>query len=163
MRHAVTVAILLCFAGGCKKPAAKVTTATATAPAPAAPTVTGVAEPVVGNTNYEAGAGAAQNVRNAVQRVVTQTEMSQIGLFIEIEYSLNGKMPDLKTVTATLNEDAPAIAKAVADGKIILCWTAEHKGLWAYEVGAETKGGLVLVTGSARRAEADEVRKLLGR
>lgn len=163
MRHAVTVAILLSFAGGCKKPAAKVTVPTA--PAPAAPTVTGVAEPVVGNTNYESGAGAAQNVRNAVQRVVTQSEMASLGVFIELEYSLNtaGKMPETKTIMATLNEDAPAIAKAVNEGKIILCWTGEHKGLWAYEVGADTKGGLVLVTGSARRAEADEVRKLLGR
>ena len=160
MRHAVTVAILVACVGGCKKPAAKVTP-----PTVATPTASGDAVPVASNTNYEAGAGALHNTRNAAQRLVTMVEMSQIGQLIEIEYSLNtsGKMPDTKTIMTTLNEDAPSIAKAVTDGKIVLCWTAEHKGLWAYEVGADTKGGLVLVTGTARRAEADEVRKLLGR
>jgi len=158
MRHAIVVAFLLCLAGGCKKPAAKVTTPTA-----AAPTVSGDAVPVTGNSNYEAGAGAAQNVRNAAQRVITLAEMTNLGLFIEIEYTNNGKMPDLNSVTKILKDEAPQIAKAVADGKIVLCWTAEHKGIWAYEVGADTKGGVVLVTGAARRADADEVRKLLGR
>ena len=158
MRHALTVAILLSFVGGCKKPAAKVT-----APTVAAPTASGDAVPVVGNTNYEPGAGAAQNARNAALRTITLAEMTSLGLFIEIEYTTNGKMPDLNSVTKILKDESPQIAKAVADGKIVLCWTAEHKGIWAYEVGADTKGGVILVTGSARRAEADEVRKLLGR
>ena len=159
MRHAIVAATLLCLAGGCKKPAAKVTTPTAPAP-----TASGDAVPVVGNSNYEAGAGATQNVRNAAQRVITLAEMTNLGLFIEIEYTNNSsKMPDLKSVTKILKDEAPQIAKAVADGKIVLCWTAEHKGIWAYEVGADTKGGVVLVTGAARRADADEVRKLLGR
>ena len=159
MRHALSVAILLSFVGGCKKPSPKVTP-----PTVAAPTASGDAVPVVGNTNYEAGAGAAQNARNAALRTITLAEMTSLGLFIEIEYNNNSfKMPDLNSVTKILKDESPQIAKAVADGKIVLCWTAEHKGIWAYEVGADTKGGVILVTGSARRAEADEVRKLLGR
>ncbi len=161
MRHAVTVAILLAFAGGCKKPAAKVTTPTA--PAPAAPTVTGVAEPVVGNTNYESGAGAAHNVRLAAERTKLLAEMSNLGIYIELAYTETGKMPDAKTINETLKAEAPSIAKAVAEGRIILCWTAEHNGVWAYEVGADTKGGVVLLTGAAQRLEADDVRKRLGR
>ena len=155
MRHAVTVAILVAFFGGCKKPAAKVTPPTA-----ATPTASGDAVPVASNTNYEAGAGALHNTANAARRTLLLAQMSGLGLMIETEYSLNNKMPDTAAITTGLEA---ATAQAIKDGRIVLCWTTEHAGLWAYEGGAEKSGGVVIVTGVARRAEADEVRKLLGR
>jgi hypothetical protein len=115
------------------------------------------------NTNYEAGAGVAQNVRNAAKRIVTQTEMGQLGVFIEDSYSTLGKMPGVNAIMASLQKESPNTHKMIQEGAIILCWTAQHEGLWAYEVDADKKGGIVLVTGAARRADADEVKRLLGK
>ena len=154
MGRLLLVATLAVAAGGCKKPAAKVT------PPTAAPTVTGVAEAVPGTTNYEPGAGVAHNTANAARRTLLLAQMSSLGLMIETEYTLNNKMPDTAAITTGLEA---ATAQAIKDGRIVLCWTADHAGLWAYEGGAEKSGGIVLVTGVARRADADEVGKLLKR
>lgn len=152
---AVSAAGLALGTSGCKKPAPVTPqTVTVTATATAAPS---------DNTNYVPGGGAAQNIRKAALRAITLSEMSNLGLMIEFEYTTNGKMPDLNTITGILEREVPLVARSVKDGKIKLCWTTEHAGLWAYEVDSDTKGGIVVVTGSARRAEADEVRKLLGR
>lgn len=157
MRRALMLAVLLTLAGGCKKPAATVAPVTTAA---TTPTVTGVAEAVPGNTNYAPGAGTAHNVANAARRTLLLAQMSGLGLMIETEYTLNGKMPDTTAITTGLEA---ATAQAIKDGRIVLCWTGEHQGLWAYEGGADKQGGIVLVTGVARRAEADEVTKLLGK
>ena len=147
--------LLVLTAAGCKKPATKATTT----PATQSP-VTGTVEAAPPNTNYDANAAAAQNLRNAAMRTILLTQMTNLGLTIELEFTQNGKMPQLNAVTAALDAATNA---AIKEGRIVLCWTAEHQGLWAYEGGADTKGGVVLVTGAARRAEADEVKKLLGR
>ena len=139
---------------GCKKPKAPPTTPAT----PAAEVVTGTAEPVQPNTNYQAGGNS--NVLNAARRAQLLAQMHGLGTLIEVEYTLNNKMPQLNTITQSLDQ---ATAAAVKEGRIVLCWTAKHDGLWAYEGGADTQGGVVLVSGIARRAEADEVKTLLGR
>jgi hypothetical protein len=154
MKRLVWLSLIVVVLAGCKKKAATVPTT--------APTLTAT-EVTSGNTNYEAGAGALQNVRNAAMRTITLAEMQQLGVFIEDQYLIDGKMPRLDVIRATLQKNSPNTLKMIDDKKIILCWTAQHEGLWAYEVDADTKGGIGLVTGQARRCEADEIRRLLGR
>jgi hypothetical protein len=86
--------------------------------------------------------------------------MHGIGTLIEVDYTNDGKMPTLDAVMKSLDQ---ATAQAVKEGRIVFCWTAQHQGIWAYEGGADKQGGVVLVSGIARRADADEVKKLLGR
>jgi hypothetical protein len=147
----LAICVVLC---GCKKKTTQPTTA------PTVIQTTAVTVPSE-NTNYEAGAGAAQNIRNAAKRLVTMAEMSQLGVFIELEYTNNGKMPGVKTLMASLQKDSPNTYKMIQEGTIILCWTASHEGLWAYEVDADKKGGIGLITGQARRCEASEIQSLL--
>jgi len=158
---ALCVAVAVC---GCKK---KPTPAATTAPAPVANAPEPGPAPAGGggggNTNYQAGAGAVQNIRNAARRTVTLNDMSQLGTLIEAEYTQNGRMPTAADIKAFLQKDAPGIAAAVADGSIVLTGTTSHEGLWAYEVDADTKGGVVLLSGRATRATADEVKQYLGR
>jgi hypothetical protein len=116
-----------------------------------------------GNTNFQSGGGAVQNIRNAARRTITLNDMSQLGTLIEAEYTQNGRMPTAADIKMFLQKDAPHIAAAINDGSIILTGTSSHEGLWAYEVDADTKGGVVLVSGRATRADADEVKRYLGR
>lgn len=89
--------------------------------------------------------------------------MKQLGLFIEQTFIEGGKMPSKDAILTTIQRDAPKIKKSIEDGDIILTGTTNHGGLWAYEVEGDTKGGIVLVAGTASRATADEVKKLLGK
>jgi len=152
MRTALLAMVLL-LPLGCKKK----TATTAPAPAPAASGGGG------GNTNYIAGGGAAQNVRQAARRTVTLADMNTLGQLLEIEYTNSGKMPGLDAFKASLANDAPNVLAAIKDGSIILCWTATHEGLWAYEVESDVKGGVALVTGRAARYDATQIKQMLGR
>lgn len=139
-----------CFIGvGCKKKPK------ATEAEPAAPAVSG-------NTQYQAGAGAVQNVRQAARRTVALNDMHQLGQFISLQYNETGKMPTVQQIKANLSQSQNILSQ-INDGTIILTGTTDHSGLWAYEVDADTKGGIVLQAGSARRATRDEVLQLLGR
>ncbi|MGL6073755.1 MAG: hypothetical protein ACRC8S_06295 [Fimbriiglobus sp.] len=153
IRVSLLLLAVILFAGCKKKPATVAST-----PATLQTTATTSA-----NTNYDPNAGTAQNIHNAAKRVVTQAQMTVIGVFIDAEYGLNSKMPSEKTILSQLQREAPDTYKMIQDGTIKLSWTASHEGLWAYEVDAQTRGGIVLVTGLARRADADEVKRLLGR
>ena len=148
------VAVMLTAAGCSKRP-----TQVAAPPAPAAN-----APHTGGNTNYESGAGAAQNVRNAAMRTVRLADLHTLAQLIEVEYAPTGKMPDIETMKKSLRQDAAAapVAAAVDAGSLILCWK-DHAGLWAYEIDADTKGGLVLVAGVPNRADAAEVQALLAK
>ncbi len=152
----MTACVLAIASSGCKKPATTPTTAAAPAPAPSG-------GGGGGNTGYISGGGAAQNVRQAARRTITINDMKTLGQLIEIDFTQNGKMPGLNEVKESLKRDSPTILAAINDGTIILCWTAQHEGIWAYEIDADTKGGIAVVTGTASRYDAEQVKKLLGK
>ena len=142
-------------ATGCqKKPPA--VAATQPAPPPPAPVDQR-------NTNFQAGAGAVQNVRKAAARTVSINDMHQLGTFVEQMYSEGGKMPAPKEIKDSIRRDAPKVVADIDEGAIILTGTKDHAGLWAYEVDADKAGGIVLVAGKANRADAAEVQQLLAR
>ena len=147
----VSVAIL--GGVGCKKKKA-VSTA---APVATTPTPAPVSEK---NTNFQPGAGAVQNVRQAARRTVSLNDMHQLGIAIQQTFQLDGKMPDIEQIKAEV-KTFPNIPAAIQDGTIILTGSKNASGLWAYEVDADKVGGIVLVGGSARRADATEVKQLL--
>ncbi|OWK41662.1 hypothetical protein [Fimbriiglobus ruber] len=139
---------------GCKK-SQPITAATTSTPPPAAP-----AAPNPGNTNYQAGGGAVQNVRQAGRRTVALNDLHNLGLAIKQVETLDGRMPDKARIIEEV-KTYPNIPAAINEGVIILTGTMNSGGLWAYEVDANRVGGLVLVGGVARRAEATEVQQLL--
>ena len=162
MRFILMTACLFAIASsGCKKPAAP-TVPTAAPPAPA-PSGGGGGGGGGGNTGFVSGGGAAQNVRQAARRTITINDMKTLGQLIEIDFTQNGKMPGLNEVKESLKRDSPTILAAINEGTIILCWTAQHEGIWAYEIDADTKGGIAVVTGTASRYDAEQVKQLLGK
>lgn len=143
----------LCLIAGCdKKPTGDV----APTPSPA-PSVD------QRNTNYQAGAGTVHNVRKAGMRAGALNDHDQLGKFIELQYSENGKMPAPTEVKDYIRRDAPKLLAMIDDGTIVLTGTKDHAGLWAYEVDADKAGGVGLQAGKARRMDAAEVKQLLGK
>lgn len=116
-----------------------------------------------GNTNYQAGAGALQNTRQAARRTVALNDLANLGKFIQAQEIELGKMPTKAEITNALKADPSyrSISAAVADGTIILTGTSNKSGLWAYETDADSKGGLGLVGGVASRYSADEIKRYL--
>lgn len=144
-----TVAVVALGLGvGCKK---KPQPVVATPPTVVAPP----------STNYTPGGSAAFNALQAAKRVATQVEMANLGVLIESAYTETGKMPDLDVIKKQVKQGTPNLYAAIEDGSVILCWTTQHDGVWAYQTGADKHGGLALVSGSARRVTADEMRDLL--
>jgi hypothetical protein len=155
----LAVTVLVPLAGcGKKKPKPAVAEATPNAsPAPSG----GGGGGGGGNTNYSPGAGAVQNVRQAGRRTVALNDFHQLGLAIKQVEILEG-MPDKQRILAEVRT-YPNLPAAINEGVIILTGTKDPAGLWAYEVDADTKGGIVLVGGTASRATADEVQQHLAR
>jgi hypothetical protein len=148
----VVVGVLLGSAG-CKKPASStVASKTESTPAPAGNR---------GNTNYVPGGGAVQNTRQAARRVVALNDMSQIALTIASWELDNNRMPNKNEIYAALS-GYPNLKKLIDDGDVILTGTTKREGLWAYEVEADTKGGIGLVSGTASRYSADDIKQMLG-
>ena len=113
-----------------------------------------------GNTNYQPGFGAVQAVRKAGLRTINLNEMKQLGLSVMQAADDFGKMPTAAEIKQMVQQDK-TLAGMIADGTLILTNTTNRGGLWAYEVEADTKGGIVLVAGTASRATADEVKQYL--
>jgi hypothetical protein len=157
MRFFILLPLMMAIAAcGCEKKKAKTVAKTEPAPAEAAP------PPVnPGNTNYQGGAGAVQNVRQAARRAAKQNDLHQLGLLISQTTTLDNRMPSAAEIKQSLQRDAPNILKEINEGIIILTDTKNMRGLWAYEVDADRAGGLVLVGGTASRASADEVKQYL--
>ncbi|HEY2786927.1 MAG TPA: hypothetical protein VGJ05_18340 [Fimbriiglobus sp.] len=134
---------------GCKK---KPTTTPTESPPPSG---------VRGNSNYVAGGGAVQNVRQEAKRAVTLNDMHQIGLMISMSEIENNKMPSKNEIYSLLSQ-TPNLRKLIDDGDVILTGTKSREGLWAYEVDADVKGGIGLVAGVPNRYRADEIKQYLG-
>jgi hypothetical protein len=154
MLFVVIVGVLL-GAAGCKK---KTTPTTTPTEQPAATQPTGVR----GNTNYVAGGGAVQNVRQAARRAVTLNDMHQIALLIAQSEIENNRMPSVNEAYGLL-ASAPNLKKLVDDGDVIFTGTRDRSGMWAYEVESDVKGGVAIIGGTAARHSADEIKQYLGR
>jgi hypothetical protein len=154
MRYAMLI-VLVVVMSGCKKPEPPKPVAKKDDAPP-------VAAPVdERNTNFQPGGGAVQNVRQAVKRTVALVDLDQLGKLIAGEELQNGRMPTAADIKLFLKKDAPKILGAIEDGTLILTDTKSRSGLWAYEIDADKAGGLVLVGGTARRADAEEAKQLL--
>ncbi len=140
---------------GCKDDAPKAKTAAT----PAAKSTEPAAPSGGGNTNYVSGGGAVQNVRQAAKRVDVMNEMKGLGLTITQMEITNGRMPTKADIVAEVRSDAK-LSKLIADGTILLTGASSRSGLWAYEVDADTKGGIGLVGGTPNRYSADEIKNL---
>ncbi len=147
----------LALLAGCKDDAPKsVSPPTPAAKAEPAPSGGG------GNTNYVAGGGAVQNSRQAAKRADLTNDLANLGTFMTDQEITLGKMPSAAEVTAALKADPNfrKVSELVAAGTIMLTGTTSRSGLWAYEIEADSKGGLGLVAGRANRYTADEIKNL---
>lgn len=170
MRWFAVVAVCALAVAGCKKPKP-----------PAGPDVTPEPGPVAkadtpapkdggtpippgfergGNTNFVQGGGAVQNVRQAGRRPVAMNDFHQLGIAIKQLEIEDNRMPDAAQIKAAIRT-FPKIPEAIEEGTIILTGNRDAGGLWAYEIEADVKGGIVLVAGTASRATADETKKLI--
>ncbi len=142
---------------GCKEDAPKPKTAPT-----AAAKAEGDTPSAGGNTNYQAGAGALQNTRQAAKRADLTNDLANLGTFITDQEITLGKMPSAAEITSALKADPSfrKVSELVAAGTIVLTGTSKRAGLWAYETEADTKGGLGLVAGRANRYTADEIKNL---
>ncbi|MCZ2343191.1 MAG: hypothetical protein LC104_15565 [Bacteroidales bacterium] len=113
------------------------------------------------NTNFQAGAGAVQNIRKAGQRTATLNDMQQLGLLMTQMELESNRMPQPTDVKNAIRRDAPTLLALIEDGTIILTGTRDRGGLWAYETEADKRGGVGLVAGTPRRMQADEIQQML--
>jgi len=147
MRHLLLLALALVVVAGCKKAPNK-----PSEPTPA-PVVSNGQQPavhaptgVVINPGAGGGSGgAAQAVRKAAYRAVSQSDLAQIRLFIENASLASGQMPTAQETAAALQKEAPGIYKQVEEGKIVLTGTRSREGIWAYTADAQSVTGEHLV------------------
>lgn len=116
-----------------------------------------------GGTNYQSGAGVAQNVRQAPRRIVEMNDLNQIRIYIENASLASGKMPNSNEILAALKQEAPAIYKKINDGDITLHPARTREEVWAYETAALTQGGLVCTSSGVERMDAATLKQRLGR
>jgi hypothetical protein len=112
-------------------------------------------------TNYQSGAGAVQNIRNAVNRVVTKHDLEQIRIFIESASIESNKMPSAEDTMAELRRSAPKIATLIDEKVITLHKAKNREDVWAYETAALTVGGLVLTSSGVERFDAAVLKQKL--
>jgi hypothetical protein len=136
---------------------------------PTKKTTASTTEPTVDdrNTNFRPDASVLKNTVQAGKRVAQLNDFQQMSFFI-LAYDLeNNRMPTKEEVVADLKNypDASEILKKISEGVIILTGTKDKNAVWAYEVSADTAGGIVCTgpSGAIKRATAAEVKQLLGK
>jgi hypothetical protein len=117
------------------------------------------------NTNYRPDQSVLRNSKRAGERLAQQHQFDQLGTIMFALELQDSRMPTVQAVKDDLkaNPDAKDLLKLIDDGVIILTGTTDRQGLWAYEIDADKAGGIILVSGRARRAQADEVKQYLGK
>lgn len=117
------------------------------------------------NTNYRPGQSGLRNGKRAGERMAQLTQFDQLGTIIYALELQDNRMPNADAIKADLkdNPDARDLLKLIDDGVIILTGTTDRQGLWAYEIDADQIGGIILVSGRASRATADDVKQWLGK
>ena len=156
MRKLLLLGLALALLAGCKKPAGKGASNNPNpGPAPGNQTTAHAPTGVVVNPGTGGGGsgGAAQAVRMAARRAVSQVDLDQLKLFIETASGASGQMPSVQTTTAALQREAPHIFKQVQDGDIVLTGTRSRENIWAYTAGPQSVTGehLVVTSSSVQR------------
>lgn len=163
MRTMLTlVAGLALIGGGCKKNPPKPAATIPTAPAATQPTAP-APPPAGAGTQYQPGAGALQNVRNAAKRTELLAMMSGLAIHIVALDTQNGKMPTRQELYDAIKNEVSErkLVEQINDGTIILTGSTDRSGLWAYEKGADVSGGVALIAGRADRYSAEDIKKFL--
>lgn len=151
---------LAIIGGGCKKVKPKEVETPATITLPTPPTTPA---PAGAGTQYQPGAGAIQNVRNAAKRTELLAMMQGLAIHIVSMDTLNGKMPTKQELYDAIKNEVSErkLVEQIDNGTIILTGSTDRTGMWAYEKGAEVSGGVALIAGSANRYSAEDIQKFL--
>lgn len=140
MRNLLLLALALVLLAGCKKASNKAnpskTNSSGEGMSVHAPTGV-VINPGLGGGG---SGGAAQAVRKAAARAVSQNELRNIHLYIE-NASLSGQMPSAPEITQALMREAPATYKLIQEGAIVLTGTRSRESVWAYTKEAQSTTG----------------------
>ena len=106
--------------------------------------------------------GAAQEVRGAVNRVVTAAELKDLHLFMTNAKLSQGRVPTSQETWAAISQPGgnPQLTKLIQDGLLVLVPNPGEEGLWAYAKEAPTSGGWVLTHSEPRRVTAAEFAEL---
>jgi hypothetical protein len=152
------VGLVLLVVAGCKKrvavpvaaaPAAGVTPAPAPAPAAQQTTVhapTGVViQPGLGGGG---SGGAAQAVRKAVLRTVTEIELKDLHLYLNTASLATGQLPTKEAILADLRRDSQKLYKQIQDGSIVLTGATSRDAVWAYTAEPQRGNDYYVVTSS---------------
>lgn len=115
-----------------------------------------------GGSSSGGSGGAAQAVRAAPQRIVTQNDLNQIRTFIEYASGATGQMPAYNDTYAAIKKEAPAIAKKIDDGWIVLNNARNREDIWAYEADAVNNGGWICSSSGVERMDAQTLKQRLG-
>jgi hypothetical protein len=170
MRKLLVIGLVLALLGGCKKK----TTKLAQGPAPneqgqaaAGPGGQGPAmhapSGVVLGKGSGGGGGAYQAVRTATTRMVNETQMHDLQLFIENASLASGQMPTAAEIKAALQKESRKTYELVNNGSIVLTGTRSRQGIWAYTFEPQTVGGehLVLSASGIERVPAQTLKQRL--
>ena len=106
--------------------------------------------------------GAAQEVRGAVNRVVTAAELKDLHIFMSNAKLAMGRVPTSQETWTEINkpDGNRQLAKLIQDGILVLVPNPPEEGLWAYAKEAPTAGGWVLTHSEPRRVTAAEFAEL---
>lgn len=139
------IAVGLCvFAGlsaGCKKAVDKLE-ARATKTSDTAPATSSGPYSDGGNPSV---LGAAQGVRKAVDRLVTDNELKQLHLFIvNAQDPESGRLPDSTVTYGVIYKEDRKLYNLIKDGLVVLVPNPTPEGAWAYVAAAPISGGFVV-------------------
>ncbi len=89
--------------------------------------------------------GAAQGVRKAADRVVTDNELKQLHLFIlNAQDPESGRLPDSTVTYGVIYKEDRKLYNLIKDGLVVLTPNPTPDGAWAYVKEAPTTGGFVV-------------------
>ncbi len=99
----------------------------------------------------------------AGKRVVAESDLKQIQIFIENASLASGQMPTREEVAAALQKEAPKIYKQVQEGAIVLTGTRSRQNIWAYTPDPQSIAGyhLILTSNGVERLDPAPLKKRL--
>jgi hypothetical protein len=119
-------------------------------------------EPAQSSNQGGSGFGAVQEVRGAVNRVVTAAELHDLHLFMNTQKLSTGRVPTAQETWQAISgpQGNPKLTQLIKDGILVLVPNPPEEGLWAYDRNAPTQGGWVLTHSEPRRVTAQEFAQL---
>jgi hypothetical protein len=102
-------------------------------------------------------------VRLAAKRVVNETDMKSIQIFIENASLANNQMPTKEETATALQKEAPKIYKQIQDGAIVLTGARSREHIWAYTADVQSIAGykIILTSNGVERIDPAALDKRL--